>query len=61
MTRPYILCALLEHGPLTRAEVREITGWPPKAVEPALRQLLAAGLAEIEYRFRRPNLYRLAA
>ena len=28
MTRTYALLKLLELGPLTRKEIREITGWP---------------------------------
>ncbi len=28
MTRTYALLRLLELGPLTRKEIREITGWP---------------------------------
>lgn len=40
MTRTYALKRLLEHGPLTRAEITAITGWPAKTVKAALRQTL---------------------
>lgn len=60
MTRTYAAKRLLEHGPLTLAEMREITGWEHAAVVAALRQLMETGLAVIEYCGRRPNIYRLA-
>lgn len=39
MNRPYAMTRLLEHGPLSRSEVREITGWTEKAVDDNLRLL----------------------
>ena len=33
MTRTYALLKLLELGPLTRKEIREITGWPENKVQ----------------------------
>jgi hypothetical protein len=33
MTRTYALLKLLELGPLTRKEIREITGWPEDKVQ----------------------------
>lgn len=36
MTREYVMKRLLEHGPLTIAELLEITGWQRRAVWAAL-------------------------
>jgi hypothetical protein len=41
--RAYIARRLLEHGPLTRREFREITGWPNDDVGQALYQLAEEG------------------
>lgn len=43
MTRSYAAIRLLEHGPLTFAEVRQITGWPPESVRVTLQHLQATG------------------
>lgn len=43
MTRPYAATRLLEHGPLTFAEMLEITGWSEKTLESALRRLMRQG------------------
>jgi chromosome segregation and condensation protein ScpB len=40
MKKTYAGKRLLEHGPLTRAEFREITGWKPKAADRVLDQLV---------------------
>jgi transcriptional antiterminator len=32
MTKKYALQKLLEHGPLTRQELREITGWTDREI-----------------------------
>lgn len=39
MTRLHATLQLLAHGALTFAEFREITGWPPRDCENALRRL----------------------
>lgn len=39
MTRVHALKRLLEHGPLTRAEIVEQTGWSQNTVTAALRNL----------------------
>lgn len=43
MTRPYALCMLLEHGPLTHRELMEVTGWSIKTVRSALRRSMKRG------------------
>lgn len=43
MSRTYALQMLLEHGPLTRKEIREITGWRSKAVIQTISQLVEWG------------------
>lgn len=44
MTRTYIAKRLLEHGPLTAAQFREITGWKDRTPESALSNLMKTGL-----------------
>ncbi|MCC2632158.1 MAG: hypothetical protein K0S48_44 [Ramlibacter sp.] len=61
MTRTYAAKRLLEHGPLTFTEMREITGWPARVVAGALRSLMETGVAVAERCGRHKNLYRLAA
>ena len=39
MTRKYALARLLEHGPLSIAELLEITGWDRRAVWAALSSI----------------------
>jgi len=39
MTRSYALIQLLKHGGLTRAEIRDITGWPTKVVDSVMQSL----------------------
>ena len=40
MTRAYALTRLLEHGPLTFAEMVEITGWTLPTVDSTIRRLM---------------------
>lgn len=40
MTRPYALVRLLEHGPLTLAEMLEITRWPYRCTQAMLTRLI---------------------
>ena len=40
MTHTHALARLLEHGPLTMAELRAITGWPYNAIRSALARLI---------------------
>lgn len=44
MTKTYALKRLLEHGPMTAAEIVECTGWKCRQVEGALREVLRANL-----------------
>ncbi len=44
MTRRHALVQLLRLGPLTRAEIAEITGWPAVAVKSALSAMCEQGL-----------------
>ena len=46
MTRSYAFMKLLEHGELTRKELREITGWTDKQLASVLTYLTFRG--EIE-------------
>lgn len=61
MTRTYAAKRLLEHGPLTMPELREITGWDIKAAWGAMEDLLKSGLVEFfhEHGTNR-RVYRLA-
>jgi DNA-binding transcriptional regulator GbsR (MarR family) len=59
MTRTYIAKRLLEHGPLTFSEFREITGWPPNSCSKALDGLRKYGVA-ILYHDDGRRFYRLA-
>lgn len=43
MSRSYALRKLLEHGPLTRREIVEITGWKEKQVHFTLAYLAQTG------------------
>lgn len=43
MTRAYALLKLLEHGELTRREIREITFWPDRKVIGTLQYLSDQG------------------
>ena len=43
MTRSYALLKLLEHGPLSRREIIEITGWTEKQVHSVLQYLVELG------------------
>lgn len=45
MTRTYIALKLLEHGPLTFREFREITGWPGRTASKTLWWLQETGRA----------------
>lgn len=61
MTRTYAAKRLLEHGPLTHAEFLEITGWPLRAVESALKSLVETGVATCNvFPGQRRSLYTLA-
>lgn len=46
MTRFYAAVSLFEHGPLTRSEFVEITGWPPGACDKMLARLVDEGRIE---------------
>ncbi len=46
MTRTYALTKLLEHGELTRKEMREITGWTEKQLKSAINYLTDSGKIE---------------
>lgn len=43
MTNTYIAKRLFEHGPLTRSEFHEITGWERRRADTTLGQLLHTG------------------
>lgn len=43
MTKTYALQKLLEHGPLTRRELREITGWTERGLHYTLAYCSQAG------------------
>lgn len=43
MTRSYALLKLLEHGPLSRRDIVEITGWTEKQVHSVLQYLVELG------------------
>ena len=44
MTRTYAAKRLLEHGPLTQKEFKEITGWTPKQASKTLARLVELGI-----------------
>ncbi len=46
MTKTYALAKLLEHGELTRKEMREITGWTEKQLKSAINYLTDSGKIE---------------
>lgn len=60
MTRPYACKRLLEHGPLTLAELLEITRWPYRCTTEMLVRLMAEGSVVAEKVSPHRNLYRLA-
>lgn len=60
MTKTYAAKRLLEHGPLTFTEMRQITGWRYATLESALRNLMESGLAVAERCGPHRNVYRLA-
>lgn len=43
MSRTYALQMLLQHGALTRKEIREITRWDSKTVDKTIEQLIEWG------------------
>lgn len=47
MTRPHAARRLLEHGPLTFADFRHITGWPAHVADLVLRRLMHANVVTI--------------
>lgn len=47
MTRYHAAMRLLEHGPLTFREFREITGWTREVARLALVALIDAGVATV--------------
>ena len=60
MTKTYALKRLLEHGPLTPTEMRQITGWTIKQVHGTLDEMLGTGLVTIDRgRHALQNTYRL--
>lgn len=60
MCRTYAAKRLLEHGPLTFAEMLEITGWKLKQVDGTLQKLIKQGFVKRMSGARR-RLYGLAA
>lgn len=60
MTRTHALRCLLEHGPLTWSELREITGWPEGSLKSAVARLLEYGSLDVVPMGRHRNVYRLA-
>lgn len=60
MTRTHAAKRLLEHGPLTFAEMLEITGWKLKQVDGTLQKLLKQGYVKRIGGARR-RLYGIAA
>lgn len=61
MTRDEAAKKLLEHGPLTFRELREITGWPGRSADQAIVRLMALGVVVAEHqRGVNRNVYRLA-
>ena len=59
MTRRYALVQLLRLGPLTRAEIIAITGWPDRAVDRTIAALCDQGRISRRNR-RRAGLYQVA-
>jgi hypothetical protein len=51
MTRTYALERLLELGPLTRKEIREITGWPENKLKFVIKGLAQKGSVECHEKF----------
>ena len=45
MTRVYACKRLLEHGPLTSRQIATIAGWPPRATDSAIGNLVNKGVA----------------
>lgn len=43
MLKSYVMLRLLNHGPLTRAQMREITGWDDKQVKSIIQYLSSNG------------------
>jgi DNA-binding MarR family transcriptional regulator len=60
MTRTHALRSLLEHGPLTWRELREITGWPEGALKCAVARLIEYGSIDVQPIGKHANLYRLS-
>ena len=50
LTKSYAMLELLNHGPLTRQELIEITGWTAKQVKNILSHLLDRGQIKSEGR-----------
>ena len=44
MPRTYAAKRLLEHGPLSMAQFKEITGWKPRQARRAMQNLVDAGV-----------------
>lgn len=59
MTKTHAMLRLLEHGPLTFAEAREITGWPRAAVCAILQHLVVSGRVHARHISRQRCLYEL--
>ncbi len=47
MSRPYAMARLLEHGSLTSAQLRQITGWDARIVGNVLHTLMGDGTVAI--------------
>lgn len=60
MTRTYALKRLLEHGPLTFAEMVQICGWAVSETGHALECLCKQGIAVIDGHRDCKRVYRLA-
>lgn len=59
MTKAYALRRLLEHGPMTRSEIVDCTGWSRNSVAAALNSLRAQKLLRKSPVNRCVNLYRV--
>jgi hypothetical protein len=62
MTRAYALQRLLQHGPMTRRELVDVTGWGERGADKAIRQAVSDGrIAPASERGCNRRMYRLPA
>lgn len=62
MTTTYTIQRLLQHGPMRRRELVEVTGWPKRRVDKALYATTCDGrVEEVKVPGRRDHVYRLPA